>query len=148
MPEFFALLAARDKAREALAALQKAGAEAQATALTRALALEAARGAAPDRFVQALRQLATLRQQYHEQIKALREFAYRFDKLIQAARQQQAAEIEAALTAKIQQLEEQKTAPGARVEEIEAEIARWKKELNELKPSSAARTKPKPRRKA
>lgn len=124
----------------------KEGAKAQETALTRALAVEAARGAAPDRFVQALRQLSTLAQQHKERIKALKEFERRFEKLVKAARERHAAEIETALTARIQQLEEQKTVPGARMEEIEAEIARWKKELKDLKQLPTVRTKPKPPR--
>jgi chromosome segregation ATPase len=144
--EFFALLGARDYVRESLATLKKQGAETQTAVLIRALAVEAARGAAPDRFVQARHQLETLKHQHRERIKALTEFLHRFDKLVRTAKEQHPAEIEAALTAKIQQLQEQVKLPGARVAEIEAEITRLKNELRGAKSVSAARTRPKPPR--
>ncbi len=140
--EFFALLDARDKARETLDRLKEEGTEPQATALVRALALEAARGTAPDRFVQAKQQLETLEHQHKERIKALTEFVRRFDELVKTTRTHHRAEVEAALKGRIAQLEERKKLAGAPVEEIEAEIARWKKELEDLKSPSKVRAKP------
>lgn len=144
--EFFALLEARDKARETLGRLKKEGTEPQATALVRALALEAARGTTPDRFVQAKQQLETLEHQHKERIKALTEFVRRFDELVKSTRTLQRAQVEAALKGRIAQLEERKKLAGAPVEEIEAEIARWKKELEDLNSPPKVRAKPGPLR--
>jgi hypothetical protein len=127
--EFFALLDARDKTAAALEKLKKESTETQETALTRALALEAANGVVPDHFVQVLRQLDALSTLREERILALKEFLRRFWALLKDFREKHRAEIETALLARIAKLEEQKKLPGAPVEAIEAEIARLKREL-------------------
>jgi hypothetical protein len=131
--EFFALLDARDKTAEALEKLKKEGTEAQEAALVRALAFEASGAVAPDRFVQVKRLLDGLESQHKERIEALREFLRRFCELIRTTREKHRAEVDAAIVARIAKLEEQKKLPGAPVTAIEAEIARLKKELGDVK---------------
>lgn len=138
--EILALIAARNKAKDTLARVRHAPPDTES--LTRDLAVAIARGAGVEHFVQALGQLEALLDLRRKQIRAVTEFLRRFQTPIDQARRERRLEFQAAIQARISQLEEQGRQPGAHVAEIDAEVGYLKAELAPSRAAPGGRSEP------